>query len=599
MSKLNGAGENAERRAKRGGSWGVQPRCAARCCLNECMNVRGTWREARRYVEHETSQHRLTAPDGAKGAGAAGIEAGARVVTDAADIALTDTAAGVIPSRGVGAAEPQEYRIDLERIRFSSYFARLSDVTQVVPQSGVGPVMHNRLTHSLKVSAVARVIAAQLAGHAAAHESFAAGERGEDDAVGAVVVRLGGCDTIVAQAAAHAHDLGHPPFGHLGERVLDRVARERLGLAEGFEGNAQSFRILTRLDTLGRDFPGLNLTAASRAATLKYPWTRGQWRGVSLAERPAEHRPRGAGTDVAEGAEKFSAYVLDAFEMEQALAAFPEIAPGVQTIECAVMDLADDIAYAVHDLDDFTRSGVLQQAAVAGEFRSWLADATAFASMPDGELAAGWRVPGHSLELLWRRLLLKDAWIADRDAFAAAVQRVSQDVGETLLAAPYDGGIESERAVSGFTRRWIEHLRTSIVVAGHPHVRGGHVHLNQQAWHEVMVLKFVHAHFVLESPDLGQRQRGQARVVEELVLGFDAWLSDPYDAGRAPRRLLEWVAEATEESFALRAARPELLMGDTSDAGMLRQGRARAILDHVASMSDQQAITTHRALTRG
>lgn len=499
----------------------------------------------------------------------------------------------------LSARDPQAFRIDLERIRFSSYFARLSDVTQVVPRSGVGPVMHNRLTHSLKVSAVARVIASQLAGHETWHAEFLRGERTEDDPAGAIVTRLGGCDTIVVQAAAHAHDLGHPPFGHLGERVLDRVARERLGLAEGFEGNAQSFRILTQLDTLGRDFPGLNLTAAVRAATLKYPWTRSEWIGTSLQEIPVTARPRGVGDDVAAGAEKFSAYALDAPEMEEALAAFPNIEAGAQTVECAVMDLADDIAYAVHDLDDFTRAGVLQQASVSGEFRAWLSDAESFAKADIPDLGTRWLAPGCALELLWRRLRLKDSWIADREAFATAVQRVSSEIGDALLAVPYDGGIESERAVSGFTRRWIEHLRTSIVVEEHPHVRSGHVRLNQQAWHEVMVLKFVHAHFVLERPELGQPQRGRARIVEGLALGFEDWLNDPADAVRAPRRLVEWIDESTEAGFAMRSARPELLSGDVSDAGLVRQGRTRAILDYVSSFSDQQAITTYRALSGG
>lgn len=531
-----------------------------------------TTRESRRYTEVEASQHRT--PEGSP-----------REPDD----------------DGAAAAryDPLEYRIDLERIRFSSYFARLSDVTQVMPQSGVGPVMHNRLTHSLKVSAVARVIASQLAGKIARHEAFTRGEAPQDDETGETLARLGGCDTIVAQAAAHAHDLGHPPFGHLGERVLDRVAREQFGLAEGFEGNAQTLRILTKLDTLGRQFPGLNLTAATRAATLKYPWTRGAWIGDAAADVPAAARPRGVGDDPLNGAEKFSAYVLDIAEMDEALAAFPRIAPGMQTVECAVMDLADDIAYAVHDLDDFTRAGVLQHAAVSGELRAWLTRATALDAMHRGELAASWRTPGHSLELLWRRLHDKDDWIADREAFAAAVHRVGEELGEGLLAVPYDGGIDSERAVSGFTRRWIEHLRTSIVVEEHPHVRSGPVRLNQQAWHEVAVLKFVHAHFVLERPDLAQPQRGMARIVEQLTLGFDDWLTDPDDAGRAPRRLTEWVAECTAATFAMRDERPELLLGDTSDAGLWRQGRARAILDYVASLSDQQAVAAHRSMLGG
>ena len=78
----------------------------------------------------------------------------------------------------------------------------------------------------------------------------------------------------MVEAAALAHDLGHPPFGHLGEQVLDRLARQRLGLPDGFEGNAQSYRIVTSIELHGPSGTGLDLTAAVRAAILKYPWTR-------------------------------------------------------------------------------------------------------------------------------------------------------------------------------------------------------------------------------------------------------------------------------------------------------------------------------------
>src|SRR5690606_6188778 len=132
------------------------------------------------------------------------------------------------------APDGDEFRADLERIRFSPYFSRLSAVTQVIPQTSAGTVIHNRLTHTLKVTAVARSIAVAL--------------RSVDEETQRTVAELGGCDHLVVQAAASAHDLGHPPFGHLGEQVLDRVARERLGLLDGFEGNAQTFRILTTLD---------------------------------------------------------------------------------------------------------------------------------------------------------------------------------------------------------------------------------------------------------------------------------------------------------------------------------------------------------------
>ncbi len=97
--------------------------------------------------------------------------------------------------------EHSEFRLDLERIRFSPYFSRLSAVTQVIAQPGAGPLIHNRLTHSIKVTAVARAIAVGMHDPASpAHE----------------LALEHGCDAVVVQAAASAHDLGHPPFGHLG-----------------------------------------------------------------------------------------------------------------------------------------------------------------------------------------------------------------------------------------------------------------------------------------------------------------------------------------------------------------------------------------------
>jgi dGTPase len=214
-------------------------------------------------------------------------------------------------------------RTDLERIRFATAFSRLADVTQVVSSMATGGVVHNRLTHTIKVAAVARAIAVRLL-------------RVEDHDL---LDDLGGLDHVVVQAAATAHDLGHPPFGHLGERVLDRLARERFGLADGFEGNAQTFRVLTELEVLGPGDQGLNLTSAVRAAVLKYPWARSCYPDPHPTTWPVP--PRGAGHSRATGAAKFSAYVIDLPQMIDALAAFPRLPPGRQTLECSVMDLAD------------------------------------------------------------------------------------------------------------------------------------------------------------------------------------------------------------------------------------------------------------------
>src|SRR6476646_1732632 len=141
------------------------------------------------------------------------------------------------------AASP--FRADRDRIVSSPFFARLGGVTQVISPGGSGLLVHNRLTHSLKVAQVGRAIAERL---------------GTDPRYRDLLDKLGGCDPDVVEAAALAHDLGHPPFGHNGERVLDTLARQRLGLADGFEGNAQSYRIVTSTQVRGAAI-GLDLTA--------------------------------------------------------------------------------------------------------------------------------------------------------------------------------------------------------------------------------------------------------------------------------------------------------------------------------------------------
>src|SRR5687768_17687296 len=94
------------------------------------------------------------------------------------------------------------FRVDRDRVASSPFFARLAGVTQVVSSTGAGLLVHNRLTHSLQVAQVARAIAERI---------------GTDPATTVTVAKLGGCDPDVVEAAALAHDLGHPPFRHLGE----------------------------------------------------------------------------------------------------------------------------------------------------------------------------------------------------------------------------------------------------------------------------------------------------------------------------------------------------------------------------------------------
>jgi dGTPase len=497
-------------------------------------------------------------------------------------------ATGPEPSPSAGlAASP--FRVDRDRIAAAPFFARLAGVTQVVTPNAAGLLVHNRLTHSLTVAQVARAIA----------ERITAAD------TGGVLDRLGGCDPDVVEAAALAHDLGHPPFGHSGEQVLDRLARHRLGLPDGFEGNAQTFRILTAIDVRGPRGAGMDLTAATRAAVLKYPWAR-------LAGDPHPRRagivPRGAAEPADEpgtGSAKFSGYVTELADLAACREPFAgRIEPWQQTPEASVMDTADDLAYAIHDVEDFYRVGVLQHAVVTAELAGWRRDAVEFAGWPAARLAAAGRRPGTSLELVRRRLHAKDGWIVDDEAFVAAVDAVHRDLGE-LLAVPFDASVQAEQAVAAFSGRWTARLVGGVVVGADPHPRTGHVGLAGAAWHEVVVLKFVHHRFVLERPDLALRQRGQAKLLTALAAALHEWAADRHPAGRLPSRLRDLIDLAEQQYAQLAADRPDALTGTrlaeragAGDAAAVRAlARGRAVIDTIASLTDNQAAALLDALS--
>src|SRR5437868_17514 len=150
------------------------------------------------------------------------------------------------------------FQLDRDRLLYSAAFRRLAGVTQVVSPAE-GDVFHSRLTHTLKVAQIARRLA----------EMFVERDRANGTKRAAA---WGGIDPDVVEAAALAHDLGHPPFGHLAEKELNRLVSAELCQAagkdperepcEGYEGNAQSFRIITALAVRRGPDPGLELIRA-------------------------------------------------------------------------------------------------------------------------------------------------------------------------------------------------------------------------------------------------------------------------------------------------------------------------------------------------
>ena len=233
------------------------------------------------------------------------------------------------PARTRGRRHPEPpaptrnaFQRDRDRIVHSTAFRRLEYKTQVFVNHE-GDLFRTRLTHSLEVAQVGRELAASL-----------------------------GLDPDVVDTACLAHDLGHPPFGHNGEDELNRIA-DRIG---GFEGNAQTLRLLTRIEQKEVDASGnsvgLNLTRASLDAACKYPWSLSQ----ASADTGADHSI------------KFGVYDDDLPIFNWMRIGAPERR---KSVEAQVMDFADDVAYSVHDFEDAIVSGYIDVALLNDKAFEW------------------------------------------------------------------------------------------------------------------------------------------------------------------------------------------------------------------------------------
>lgn len=353
-----------------------------------------------------------------------------------------------------------QFERDRDRLLYSSGFHRLAGITQIV-RAGEADFFHTRQQHTIKVAQVGRRLAQYCVEKQPA------------------LAEVHGIHPEVVEAACLAHDMGHPPFGHIGEYALNDLVNKVNKDAGGFEGNAQSFRIVTKLGVRFDDADGLDLTRATLAAILKYPWLR--QKGVTGKEK------------------KWSAYASEKSDFDFAR----EFHPGdEQTAEAALMDWADDIAYSVHDLEDFHRAGAIP----------WL------------------RIFDRSSEVTLVNRAQRKWYEAPTDA-EGQLRTALRNLRELFLnafgdlAEPYSGSREHRQVLRTLTSQLIgRYVRaTKLAESG-----GAPLLIEQRERVEVLILKQITQDFVIASPTLAAQQVGQQKVIEALFEALHDGASDTY-----------------------------------------------------------------------
>jgi len=414
--------------------------------------------------------------------------------------------------------ERTQFQRDRARVLHSSALRRLAAKTQVM-RAGSADFPRTRLTHSLEVAQIGRDLAAVL-----------------------------GCDPDLVDAAGLAHDLGHPPFGHNGESALAALADPGGPLAcGGFEGNAQSLRLLTRLEPKVPG-AGLNLTRATLDAALKYPWVAPD---SPPSDSPASGGPASAGPASAPAnvtlhlPAKYGAYKDD-------IAAFEWIradAPGRRRcLEAQVMDWADDVAYSVHDLEDGLDAGLVSLKDLTDQSERSVVSAVARTYY----CPPSWAVTAAELDSVFAEFMELDCWQFSFDggpaALAAAKNLTSELVGRFCQAAE-----DATRAAAGPGR--LTRYSADLVVP-------------RRQLLECALLKSVAAHYVMRRQAAVDQQAREREVITELALAIDRGAPATLDPVFQPA----WNDAATD------------------------QARHRVIIDQLASLTDTSALAGHRRL---
>jgi len=428
--------------------------------------------------------------------------------------------------------ERTEFERDRDRVLYSNAFHRLRGVTQVA-RSGESYPYHTRLTHSLKVAQVGRRLAQYI------------NRRGDSENIDIKI------NPSVVATAAMAHDLGHPPFGHAAEEELDYQIKRR-GVDDGFEGNPQSFRIVNRneINALFRDEPGdegrgLNLTRASLNAMIKYPWECGE-----------------SVPDTNYNTEKKFGYYSEEKEVYEWVRG--DMNNHQQTLEAKIMDWADDVTYAVHDVIDFYCAGILP-------LDQFFQDTT------------------EREEFVQKFNEADYVEVSDRFDAIQYLNQLKQDgLDEPEMKKSYTRSRANEALLDRLKSKLIEEYltvpSTVALVEDDKRPSGWDIEIAPMKKSQVKFLKELTFEYAIDNTAIKSQQHGQRRIIATL---FDAFL-----ASTDPGFDSEFGEYAEYEEKII----PLPFREDLKEARD-RESRVRLISDAITSMTEQQAIDLYERIT--
>jgi dGTPase len=415
-----------------------------------------------------------------------------------------------------------DFERDRARVLHSAALRRLAAKTQVVRATSAD-FPRTRLTHSLECAQIGRELGQEI-----------------------------GCDPDLVDAACLAHDIGHSPFGHNGEAALNELA----AAIGGFEGNAQTLRLLTRLEPK-TEGAGLNLTRATLDATLKYPW-------------------------FGEPGTKFGVYAEDAEVFGWIRQGAPDRRP---CLEAQVMDWADDVAYSVHDMEDGFHAGLITFKNLKSETERAEVSRTAIAYCPGGVTEA-------ELTEILDALLALDIWPASYDGapgtVAALKNLTSELIGRFCVAA--------QQATLAAASESAPHPTTATAPVN-PAPRPATVN---PAPHSTATTPLSHTSpvghsFTRYAADLAvpRRQRLECALLKAITARYVMNRAGVLAAQARERELLAELAHAIERG-APQTLDP--LLRPSWDAAGTDSARRRVVIDQVASLTDTSAIAWHHRL---